>query len=332
MSSQVATAVILVRPYGFGYDEQTAASNTFQVRSGETEAGQMAAVEFDGLLDALRSCGIGITVLDPFERSAPNAVFPNNWFSTHADGTVVLYPMLTPSRRRERDPDLAEVLRREGFVAGRTMDISAWEHQGLILEGTGSLVLDRVHKKAYACLSERTSERAVNAWCERFGFTPICFVATEDGRIPDGGGLRGVPVYHTNVVMSIGEAFAVACLDAMPFPADRQEVLEELERSGKEVIPIRIEQMQQFLGNMLQLRSAAPSAGSLAGAGLFILLSEAAFLQLGPDQRIALQRHGQLVPVPVPTIEAVGGGSVRCMMAENFLPPQGPLDRLRKRC
>jgi hypothetical protein len=320
MSVQVADSVILIRPTGFGYDPQTAASNTFQQRITDPEVKRKAAEEFDGLLEALRICGIGFTVLDPFDRTAPNGVFPNNWFSTHADGTVVLYPMLTPSRRVERDPDMQHVLQQEGFKTRQTLDLSGWEHKGLILEGTGSLVLDRVHKKAYACLSERTTERAVNAWCEQMGYTPITFVATEDGRIPDGGGVRGIPVYHTNVVMSIGEDFAVVCLDAMPFPAERQEVQEELIKAGKEVILIDIEQMQHFLGNMLQLRSAdGLVVQGTIGAPSYILLSETAFNQLRPDQRIALQRHGQLVPVVIPTIEAVGGGSVRCMLAENFL-------------
>lgn len=320
MSVQVADSVILIRPTGFGYDPQTAASNTFQQRITDPEVKRKAAEEFDGLLEALRICGIGFTVLDPFDRTAPNGVFPNNWFSTHADGMVVLYPMLTPSRRAERDPDMQHVLHQEGFKTRQTIDLSGWEHKGLILEGTGSLVLDRLHKKAFACLSERTTERAVNAWCEQMGYTPITFVATEDGRIPDGGGVRGIPVYHTNVVMSIGEGFAVVCLDAMPFPAERQEVQEELIKAGKEVIPIGIEQMQHFLGNMLQLRPAnGPVVHGTIGAPSYILLSETAFNQLRPDQRIALQHHGQLVPVAIPTIEAVGGGSVRCMLAENFL-------------
>ncbi|MBL7950941.1 MAG: amidinotransferase [Flavobacteriales bacterium] len=323
MNPQVASSVILIRPTGFGFDPETAASNTFQQRITDPEVKRKAAEEFDGLLEALRTCGIDFTVLDPFDSAAPNGVFPNNWFSTHADGTVVLYPMLTPSRRAERDPEMEKALQREGLNTRQTLDFSGWEHQGLILEGTGSLVLDRVNKKAFACLSERTTDRAVNAWCENMGYTPITFVATEDGRIPDGGGIRGIPVYHTNVVMSIGERFAVVCLDAMPYPAERQEVEEELKKSGKEVIVIGIEQMQHFLGNMLQLQGRVrfPSPPGVGlGVRSYIFLSETAFHQLKPEQRIALQQHGQLVPVPIPTIEAVGGGSVRCMLAENFLP------------
>lgn len=321
---QVASSVILIRPTGFGFDPETASSNTFQQAITEPDVKRKAAEEFDSLLEALRNCGVGMTVLDPFDPTAPNGVFPNNWFSTHADGTVVLYPMLTHSRRAERDPDWEQVLRREGFITHQTLDFSGWEHKGLILEGTGSLVLDRIHKKAFACLSERTTERAVNAWCESLGFTPITFVATEDGRIPDGGGVRGMPVYHTNVVMSIGERFAVVCLDAMPYPAERQEVEEELKKSGKEVIAIGIEQMQHFVGNMLQLGPSRnlPHTGSRLGKA-YTFLSETAFFMLRPEQRIALQAYGQLVPVAIPTIEAVGGGSIRCMLAENFLAKNG---------
>ena len=161
--TRTAAAVILIRPNGFGHDPGTAATNGFQAPITDPGVRRMAAEEFDELLHALRHCGVGITVLDPFDPGAPNAVFPNNWFSTHADGTVTLYPMLTASRRTERDPDLASTLRTEGFIAESTKDLSGWEHRGLILEGTGSLVLDRTHKKAFACLSERTTEAAVKA-------------------------------------------------------------------------------------------------------------------------------------------------------------------------
>lgn len=306
---QCASSVILVRPTGFGHDPETAASNAFQRGRHDPDVIREATAEFDGLIDALRHAGIGITVLDPFSADAPNAVFPNNWFSTDVHGNVVLYPMTTPSRRAERDPDLALTLAREGFVAHQTLDFSGWEHKDLFLEGTGSLVLDRVQRKAFACLSPRTTETALNAWCEQLGYTPIAFTATMDGSI------NGQPVYHTNVVMSIGEHFAVVCFEAMPYPADRQELNEELEKSGKHVIPITLDQMHRYVGNLLQLRGAAQNKPPAD----FIFLSETAFLALMPEQRLALQRHGQLVPVPVPTIEAVGGGSIRCMLAENFL-------------
>ncbi len=311
MNPQSASSVILVRPYGFAYDPETAATNDFQEQLSGADVQRLAAEEFDHLLDTLRSCGIGITVLDPFDPKAPNAVFPNNWFSTHADGTVVLYPMRTPSRRAERDPDLASVLGREGFRTRQVMDLSAWEHHDLILEGTGSLVLDRVNKRAFACLSPRTTENALNAWCEQLGYTPIAFTATMDGRI------NGIPVYHTNVVMNLGRKYAVVCFDAMPYPADRQEVEEELAKSGREIIAISIVQLYKYVGNMLELRGVRKGRPQS-----YTFLSETAFHALRPHQRVALERHTQLVPVPIPTIEAVGGGSIRCMLAENFLPVQ----------
>ena len=308
MAQQVAASVVLVRPTGFGFDPETAESNGFQRRPVDRDLQQAAATEFDGLLEALRRCGIRTTVLDPFDPAAPNAVFPNNWFSTHADGTVVLYPMHTPSRRVERDPDLAQVLRREGFQPTRTEDLSGWEHTGQILEGTGSLVLEREKRLAFACLSPRTTEEALKKWSAAFGYSPIQFTATVDGRV------EGQPVYHTNVIMGIGEKFAVVCFDAMPWPADRQEVEEELAKAGKEIVPITLDQMHRYLGNVLELRGPGANGKS------YLFLSETAFLALHPWQRLVLERFVQLVPVPVPTIERAGGGSVRCMLAENFLP------------
>jgi hypothetical protein len=311
--TQSATSVILIRPAGFGFDPETADSNAFQRALADQDVKRLAAEEFDGLLDALRTCGIGITVLDPVDRNAPNAVFPNNWFSTHADGTVVVYPMLTPSRRAERDTDLKSTLQREGFVVRQIIDLSAWEKKDLVLEGTGSLVLDRAKRFAYACLSLRTNETALNAWCENLGFVPIAFTATMDGT------LSGQSVYHTNVVMSIGTRFAVVCLDALPYPAERLEVEEELAKSGREVVPITLEQMHRYVGNMLELRGSLTAMASTTNEESFLFLSENAFNALQPFQRIALERHARLKPVAIPTIETVGGGSVRCMLAENFL-------------
>ena len=317
-----AKNVILVRPTGFGFDPETAASNGFQRSEVVLDVQKNAALEFDGLLEWLRQCGIGFTVMDPTDPMAPNAVFPNNWFSTHADGKVVLYPMLTASRRVERDPDLERVLGSEGFTTSGTEDLSAWEHNGRILEGTGSMVLDRTKKMAFACLSPRTTESALKSWCSSFGYTPIAFTATVNGH------MDGEPVYHTNVMMSIGETYAAVCFDAMPYPAERQEVDEELRKAGKQVIPFTIEQMNQFVGNMLELRGtkaitkAASDLGDPLNGYPYIFLSETAFIALKPEQRLALEEHAQLIPIPVPTIETIGGGSVRCMIAENFLPPK----------
>lgn len=315
--NQSASSVILVRPTGFGYDPETAASNAFQRCMDDPEVKRLAAEEFDALLDALRQCGVGTTVLDPVDPGAPNAVFPNNWFSTHANGNVVIYPMLTPSRRSERDPAFRATLEREGFQVRQVIDLAPWETKGMILEGTGSLVLDRTHSRAYACLSPRTSEAALNAWCVQFGFTPEPFTATMDGT------LTGQPVYHTNVVMSIGTGFAVVCFEAMPYPGERSEVLRELQATGRQIIPITLEQMHRYVGNMLELNCRLSVVGPDTAGQLttdnHILLSQTAFEALTSDQRQALQYHARLVPVSIPTIEAVGGGSVRCMLAENFL-------------
>lgn len=296
--------MILVRPTGFGYDAETAASNAFQRILPDADLRSRAEAEFDGLLAALDHCGVETLVLDPTDPTAPNAVFPNNWFSTHPDGSVVLYPMCTPGRRRERNAHLDDVLRREGYAADRLIDLSALEVDGRYLEGTGSLVLDRAHRLAFAALSPRTSPGALNRWCGRMGFAQVPFLATMDGT------LAGQPVYHTNVVMSIGARFAVVCLDAMPYPAERDDLWAELTRSGKDIISITLEQMHRFVGNMLQLEGTG---------GPCLLLSGTAFAALQPAQRLALERHAHLMPVDVPVIEAVGGGSVRCMLAENFL-------------
>jgi hypothetical protein len=300
-----ASRVILIRPTGFGFDPATAETNAFQRAVFDDDVRHNAEEEFDALLLALDKKGVGTTVFDPIDPAAPNAVFPNNWFSTHADGTLVLYPMCTPSRRVERDPGFAQRLKKEGFAVERVVDLSPLERSERFLEGTGSLVLDRGRSTAFAAMGPRTTERALNNWCGALGMDPVPFVATMDGT------LAGMPVYHTNVIMSIGEGFAVMCLDALPYPVDRDDVWAELDRAGKEVIPITLEQMYGYVGNMLELNGTK---------GRSIFLSETAFASLKPDQRIALERHADLVPVPIPTIEEVGGGSVRCMLAENYLP------------
>jgi hypothetical protein len=299
-----ASAVILIRPTGFGYDPVTAESNGFQRLVSDVGLRLRAATEFDALYDALLRYGIRTSVLDPANPSAPNAVFPNNWFSTHADGTVVVYPMLTPSRRSERDPHLRGHLEAEGFRVERLVDLSAWEQEGLILEGTGSLVLDRTGLVAFACLSPRTTHAAVEAWCARFGHRAVTFNATMDGRS------SAAPIYHTNVVMALGERWALVCLEALPDAQDRQTLLAALEASGRVVVPFTLQQLHLYVGNALEL-------GDSGGSCIF--LSATAFAGLRPDQRKALERFAQLVPVAIPTIEAVGGGSVRCMLAENFL-------------
>lgn len=312
---QSASSVILVRPTGFGYDPETAASNGFQRMATDPMIRAQAAAEFDGLLQALDDCGISTTVLDPVAPEAPNAVFPNNWFSTHEDGTVVLYPMLTPSRRVER-PASAEAMRAllegEGLHPGPVIDLSPWERDGRILEGTGSLVLDRVQRRAFACLSPRTTEEAVSDWGEVMGYGTLTFRAAMDGT-PE-----GQPVYHTNVLLSIGSGFALVCLEALIDPDERVTVERALAATGREVVQIDLAQMHAYAGNLLELPSRHHRPHAPVGTP-HVFLSATAFAALRPHQRLALERHARLMPVEVPTIEAVGGGSVRCMLAENFL-------------
>ncbi len=303
--SQCASRVILVRPSGFGFDAETAATNAFQHQLTDPHLRFRAEEEFDVLLGALDQCGVGATVLDPIDLTAPNAVFPNNWFSTHEDGTLVLYSMCAPGRRTERDPSFDKTLMREGFEVRKVMDLSPLENSGKFLEGTGSLVIDRRRNLVYAAVGPRTSERGINLWCGAMEAAPVIFHGTMDGT------LAGQPVYHTNVLMSIGERFALACFEALPYPVDRDDLWAELDRSDREIVPITLDQMHHYCGNLLELRSAK---------GNFIFLSETAFQALKPDQRISLEKHAQFVPVAIPTIETVGGGSVRCMIAENFLP------------
>ncbi|HMN04639.1 MAG TPA: arginine deiminase-related protein [Flavobacteriales bacterium] len=302
---QTAAQVIVVRPTGFGFDPLTAASNGFQKKLADPGMARKAEVEFDALVKALTKCGIGVTVLDPTDPDAPDAVFPNNWFSTDSEGRMVYYPMATASRRRERDLELHRRLMERGFASTDVFDVTHWEAEGHALEGTGSLVLDRTKRTAYAALSHRTTREAVEAWCQELGFKPMTFAATMDGKAD------GQTIYHTNVMMTIGDGFAVLCAEAIPDLNERHRVAAGLASSGKELVQINLEQMHGFAGNILQLRGRK---------GSFIFLSERAFKAFDAAQIHRLGRHGELVPVPIPTIETVGGGSIRCMLAENFLP------------
>lgn len=302
---QLAQRVILVRPTGFRFAGESAATNAFQRNIADPDLRRKAAAEFDALVDALLLRGIGVTLLDPADPLAPDAVFPNNWFSTHADGGLVFYPMATLARRSERDPRLAGRLSQDGFRCDLCLDLTVHERDGLALEGTGSMVLDRKARTAYAAISPRTSLTVLQDWCARMGYRPLTFTATMDGT-PE-----ATPVYHTNVLMSVGERFALVCMEALPLLEERHRVAAELAKAGRELVQIDLGQMHAYAGNILQLAH---------GADRFIFLSARAHAAMRPDQLRQLGMHGELVPVPVPTIETVGGGSIRCMLAENFLP------------
>lgn len=309
---QTAPAVLMIRPVGFRANPQTAESNAFQEVPGEdpgrtgAEIDSLARSEFDGLVAGLREAGVRVVAFDArADGSTPDALFPNNWVSFHADGRVVLYPMLAPNRRLERREDVLSRLAEEAGVHVREIiDLSAHEADDRFLEGTGSLVLDRVQRIAYACLSARTDVEVLAEFGHRLDYETIAFNAADED---------DVPIYHTNVMMSVGSDFAVVCEDAIGAVVQREAVRRKLEETGHEVIPISRSQMAAFAGNMLELVSA--------GGERVIAMSRSAVESLDRRQLDGLAGRGRLVVGEIPTIEQKGGGSVRCMLAELHLPP-----------
>jgi hypothetical protein len=307
MEPQSARAVLMVRPASFGFNPQTAASNAFQHAGPSGGAGEpqgLALAEFDGLAAALRRAGVEVLIASDTPHPAkPDAIFPNNWVSFHCDGTVALYPMLAPNRRFERRDDILETIAREGrFRVSRTIDLTHRESEGKYLEGTGSLVLDRAHRVAYASLSPRTDLDVLGEFAQLLDYELVTF---------EGCDAASQPVYHTNVIMAIGTRFAVVCGEAVAQPAHRAAVFNKLRADGHDIIDISLRQMQEFTGNLLEL--AAPG-------GPVIALSTTAWRSFTPAQRRVLESHGEVTPVDIPTIERIGGGGVRCMLAEIHLP------------
>jgi hypothetical protein len=303
----------MVRPANFGFNQQTAASNVFQhapESPGATpwahesaEIQSLALREFDRLADSLERSGVTVIVAqDTREPVKPDAIFPNNWVSFHADGTVVLYPMLAPNRRVERREDVLGEVFGAGFRTTRTVDLSPRETRGQYLEGTGSLVLDRVRHIAYANVSARTDLDVLGDFAQQLDYDVVTFEST-DG--------VGRSVYHTNVMMAIGAGFAVVCGESIADRDRRAAVHSTLESGGREIIEIGFAQMQAFAGNLLEL---APPGSKV------IALSRTAWESLGPEQCRALERHGRIVAADIPVIERYGGGGVRCMLAEIHLP------------
>jgi hypothetical protein len=304
---QSAGAVLMVRPASFGFNPQTAASNAFQQAAdppGEDELQGLVLLEFDGLAKALQRAGVDVLIASDTPRPAkPDAIFPNNWVSFHGDGTVALYPMLAPNRRLERREEILEQVVREGrFRVSRTVDLTHREAEGKFLEGTGSVVLDRAHRVAYASLSPRTDLDVLGEFAQLLDYELVTFEARD---------AAAQPVYHTNVVMAIGTRFAVVCGEAIAHPPHREAVFNKLRAAGHDILDITQRQMQAFAGNVLEL---APAGGPV------VALSTTAWSSLGSAQRRILRSHAEVVPVAIPTIERIGGGGVRCMLAELHLP------------
>ncbi|MFT3901701.1 MAG: arginine deiminase-related protein [Niabella sp.] len=302
---QNTSHILMIRPLAFDYNAQTAVNNSFQTASGDVNIHEKALSEFDNFTAKLKQHGIHVLMVeDTKEPHTPDSIFPNNWVSFHEDGTVVCYPMFAENRRMERTKNVLKKILFK-FHYARTIDLSHYEEQNLFLEGTGSMVLDREHKIAYACLSPRTNETVLKDFCEHLGYTPVTFKAFDKQR---------QAVYHTNVMMSIAKEYAVICLDSVPNGVAKNKLTDTLSQTGKTIIPISIEQMQHFAGNMLQVQNNQEDP--------FIVMSTQAYHSLSRSQIIALQGYNQIIHVPLYAIEKNGGGSARCMMAEVFLPPK----------
>ena len=307
--SQLTSTVLMVRPVAFRSNPLAAESNTFMVPQdiAPSEEQLRASREFDGLVDALRKAGVRVIVEDDTpEPHTPDAIFPNNWMTTHMSGYVVLYPMQVPNRRGERRMDIVERLgTRHGFRIVEVIDLSAHEQHGQYLEGTGSLVLDRINQVAYACLSPRTDLEVLREFAQRLDYEIVAFEAVDTD---------GEPIYHTNVMMNVGDVFAVICDESIHREEQRASVLRSLEQSGHEIISISHEQMNSMAGNMLEIES-------IDGEPL-IAMSRRARSALTDKQVQAIEAHARIVSAPIDHIEDSAGGSVRCMLAEVHLPVQ----------
>ena len=290
----------MVEPVGFGANPETAADNAFQaIAAGDpAEVEARALGEFRSLRAALESRGIEVVAFAPDGTPPPDAVFPNNWFSTHPSGSWILYPMMAPSRRRERARGIVEWL---GERYGTPIDLTPEEARGRFLEGTGSLVIDEPSRVVYASISSRTDSELVQEWAARFGYRPVIFTARDrDGRV----------IYHTNVVLMLGTGYAIACVTAMEPSEGRRRVLEELTRSGRTVVEIGLDQLHAFCANALELEGT--------GGDRFLVMSERAWRALTPEQKSVLEDIVEVVRADLETIETYGGGSARCMLAELY--------------
>ena len=306
---QTTNSILMIRPVAFRMNEQTAVNNYYQKvldnLSPET-INAKAQQEFDALVQKLRIVGVNVIVVDDNSNDTPDSVFPNNWISFHENGDVVLYPMFAENRRGERREDILDILEDEGFVVNEIMDYTSAEEDGYFLEGTGSLLIDRENEKAYCALSPRADEELFIEFCEDFDYAPVIFEAFQTVN-----GERKL-IYHTNVMMCIGETFAVICADCIDDKQERKMVLDNLKSDGKEIILISEEQVNHFAGNMLEVKGADDRR--------YLMMSAAAHQSLTKKQIASLEEHTTIISANIDTIETCGGGSVRCMMAEIFLP------------
>lgn len=303
MTMQTTSHILMIRPVRFGYNAETAVNNAFQVAGADAGAQEKALAEFDGFVAALREAGVDIQVVpDTAEPHTPDSIFPNNWVSFHADGSLVMYPMFAVNRRLERNQNILDQVRAR-FIVNREIDLTHYENQDRYLEGTGSMVLDRTAKIAYACISPRTNTDVLRDFCRHMEYNAVSFHAKDAG---------GQLIYHTNVMMCVADRYVVICLDSITDVGERRQVEEAIRHSAKEIIPISLDQMNHFAGNMLQVSTRTGSQ--------LLVMSSQAYASLKPEQIASLNRFNPILHAPLTTIETNGGGSARCMMAEIHLP------------
>ncbi len=301
---QSASHIFMVRPANFGYNAETAVSNAFQnqIQISSEEIKEHVLKEFDTYVSKLESVGIKVKVIeDTMVPVKPDAVFPNNWGSFHEDGTVILYPMATPNRRIEKREDIISDFK-ANYSISRIIDLSKYEKEDRFCEGTGSIIFDHINKVAYACLSPRTDKEIFCEVCAVLNYKPVYFTSTD---------VNNKEIYHTNVMMSVSEKFAVVCLESIRNEEERHNVVVSLEETGHEIIDITMEQVYHFAGNML-------TVCNLEGKE-YLIMSQSAYDILTEDQKEAMSYYNELLPVDIATIEKIGGGSARCMISEIFL-------------
>ena len=306
---QTTNTILMIRPVSFRMNEQTAVNNYFQedLDLKNAEINTKAQEEFDAFVEKLKAVGINVIVEeDDKVNDTPDSIFPNNWVSFHGNGDVAKYPMFAENRRRERRDEIFIRLEEEGFKIENIIDYTSAEHEGLFLEGTGSIILDRVNRKAYCALSPRADEELFIEFCEDFEYSPVIFIANQTVEE------KRLAIYHTNVMMCLAENFAIICLDTIDDKKERKSVVKHLKQDGKEIISITEAQMHQFAGNMLQLKGDNDQR--------YTVMSEAAHKSLTKTQVASIEKHGPIISSSLETIETCGGGSARCMMAEVFLP------------
>ncbi len=299
---QNTSTVLMIRPVHFAYNAETAVNNKFQVAGNEEAAQTKALEEFDVFVEKLRSNDIDVTVVnDTPEPHTPDSVFPNNWISFHENGAIVLYPMYAANRRAERKQHVLDTIGNKFNIVNR-IDLTGYENSNIFLEGTGSMVLDRDNKIAYAGVSERTNIRVLEDWCNQFGYISCSFKATD---------ANGDEIYHTNVMMCVADKYVVICLDSITNNSERKNVINTIAKTGKEIITISVEQMNRFAGNMLQLQNKKGEK--------IVVMSEQAFKSLTYEEISTLEKYNRIVSTDLDSIEMNGGGSARCMIAEIFL-------------